>query len=151
MTSLAVGVPLVVPPAFLEVYSEFKREHVVVVVRGEQGGGHVGSMRERVMMGEGGSAEGRERDRWKGEGEGEAGKGVRCQQAALAGACEAGTGELLRAEDTDIVVHASWFRCLWKGGVYCRHCRGATWGHWQGRGSKRITASLQPGWCWPEL
>jgi hypothetical protein len=32
LTSVAVGVPMVVPPAFLKVYTEFKQEHVIVLV-----------------------------------------------------------------------------------------------------------------------
>lgn len=64
--------PLVVPPAFLEVYSEFKREHVVVVV--SIAWGHVGS--RKIDEGSGVREEGRERDRRRGEG-GDASKGVR--------------------------------------------------------------------------
>lgn len=44
LTSVAVGVPMVVPPAFLDVYTEFKREHVIVLVSeltGEPGEGGV--------------------------------------------------------------------------------------------------------------
>lgn len=32
LTSVSVGVPMVVPPTFLEVYTEFKREHVIIMV-----------------------------------------------------------------------------------------------------------------------
>lgn len=39
LTSLSVGVPMVVPPAFLSVYTEIKKEHVLVLVRDGPGGG----------------------------------------------------------------------------------------------------------------